>query len=75
MPKYYCTVIIDASVNIEIEADSPEEAADKAMEHDRSFVTLCHQCSRDLDTGDAIRVIVCDQSGDCLLYTSDAADE
>ena len=71
MPKYYCTVIIDASVNIEIEADSPEEAAEKAMENDRSFVTLCHQCSSDLDTGDALRVIVADESGmNILLETA-----
>jgi hypothetical protein len=34
----------------EVEADSPEEARDKARE--QAYVSLCHQCAHHLDLGD-----------------------
>lgn len=54
--KYNVTVIYDASVTVTVEADSPEEAKAKAME-EASSVSLCHQCSRHLDVGDAIEAV------------------
>lgn len=56
MNKYECTLIYDASSNATVEADSVEAAIDAAYEHDAA--SLCHQCSRNLDLGDIIGVLV-----------------
>lgn len=44
MPKYIVSGAISSSVVCEVEADSPEEAKEKALELDAS-PPLCHQCS------------------------------
>lgn len=61
--KYECTVLIDACVNATIEADSPEDAAQKMEEHECSSPRLCHQCSREVNLGDPIGVIVNSANG------------
>lgn len=33
----------------EFEADTKEEAMDKAAESDECYVSLCHQCAREAD--------------------------
>lgn len=51
MTKYKVTLVVDASVTVEVEADSEEEARDKAekiVEHP----CLCHYCAGQLDVGD-----------------------
>jgi hypothetical protein len=58
MNKYNCIVIFDASVNVTIEADTPEDAADQAENETQGRQNLCHQCANDLDTGDSIGVLV-----------------
>lgn len=58
MPNYIAVVVMGGSVGIEVEADSPEEAADLAMEHDSAQPTLCHMCSNHLDLGDPAGVCV-----------------
>ena len=72
MTKYMCLVIIDASVGVEVEANSPEDAVNAAFNDKRTSVSLCHQCSDDVDIGDAYRVIVHDASGDKELLDSEA---
>lgn len=59
MSKYYCTVLFDASKNVEVEASTPEEAANIAEEK-VGHASLCHQCSRELDVGDPLGVHVWD---------------
>lgn len=49
--KYLVTVVFDASKTIEVEADSAEEAKDKAVET-IDGVTLCHQCADCIEVGD-----------------------
>lgn len=70
MNKYNCTVIFDASVNVTIEADTPEDAADQAENETQGRQNLCHQCSNELDTGESIGVLVYnDEYTDELLDT------
>ena len=61
MNKYNCTVIFDASASVEVEAETPEQAAELALEMAEGDQHLCHQCSRSLNTGDAIGAIVYDE--------------
>jgi len=42
---------ISASVGITVEAETAEEAEDKAA-HELGCPTLCHQCSTKIDLGD-----------------------
>jgi hypothetical protein len=58
MNKYNCTVIFDASVNVTVEANTPEDAAEQAENESQGRQSLCHQCANDLDTGDSIGVLV-----------------
>lgn len=58
MTKYHCTVLFDASVNVSVEADTPEDAADQAENEAQGRQNLCHQCANELDTGDSIGVFV-----------------
>lgn len=57
--QYACTVIVDASSNFNVSADSPNEAADQAQYlHSEQFGSLCHQCANEIDIGDVVGVIV-----------------
>ena len=53
MPKYRVTMLVDATVDVVVEAESEEEAKDKALINAYA-PTLCHQCSDDLEVGDVI---------------------
>jgi hypothetical protein len=59
--KYNCSVLYDAAQYLTIEADTLEEASEKAMA--QSSVGLCHQCSDELEVGDALGVMVSSDSG------------
>jgi chromosome segregation ATPase len=48
---YEVTLLIDATIGMTVKANSPEEAAEKAEEK-ADFRSLCHQCSKELQTGD-----------------------
>ena len=52
--RYGVTLVVAASIYIEVEADSKEEAMDKASEHDDCYVSLCYQCSQGLEVGDVL---------------------
>lgn len=45
----------DACTTHDVEADDEQAAIEAAM--DVAGVTLCHQCSRDLELGDPIRAV------------------
>lgn len=64
--KYSVTVIFDASVSVEVEAESADQAIELAMEHERMCPGLCHQCADEIELGDAMRAIVYDDKGEVL---------
>lgn len=51
MAKWNVTVLVDASVNVEVEADTEEEAKDKALQK-APTPNICHQCSDELEVGE-----------------------
>ena len=53
MKKYVVTVIIDASVGVEVEALNKEDAYQKAIEQ-IDTPSLCHHCASEIDLGDII---------------------
>ena len=59
MNEYSVTVLVDASRNYTVKAESPEAAVEQAEElYSRESSTLCHQCSSTLDVGGAVGAIV-----------------
>ena len=58
--KYLVSVPVFASVNVEVEASSKEEAIEKAAEQ----AHVCHQCARDVELGgiDARHLTIADAS-------------
>lgn len=57
--EYSVCLIMDASNNYTVEADTPDEAAKKAEELQwEKGVSLCHQCSGEVDLGDTVGAIV-----------------
>lgn len=65
MPKYVVIGSVAASVSEEVEADSPEEAADKA----ELYAGVCHKCSCVVEVGDVYERIVLDETGQNELWT------
>lgn len=63
MHKYSVSVIFDASKCVDVEAESPEQAAGMAYD-EAGYVGLCHKCSGEVEMGDAVRAIVYDESGE-----------
>lgn len=50
MPRYGVLFTTSASSVVEVDADSPEAAREKARKE--VGVTLCHQCAHELNLGD-----------------------
>ena len=48
--KYSVAISVDATVHVDVEAES-KEAAERAA-YKAARVSICHQCSRGLDVGD-----------------------
>jgi hypothetical protein len=61
MAKFTVTLIHSCSTTVEVDADSVEEAREKAYDSDSSIVTLCYHCSSEVDIGDAYATIVYDE--------------
>lgn len=57
MSRYECTLLYDASNGVNVEAESVEEAIERAYKK-APHVGLCHECSGELDVGDLIGMIV-----------------
>lgn len=60
--KYRVTIIHGCTTSVEVEADSVEHARELAYESDESQPILCHQCSNDVELGDAHQTIVYDEN-------------
>jgi len=60
MSLYYVVAIFDASQLVEVNAASPEEAYDLGSKE--LGVSLCHECSRELNLGDIVEIRV-DEDG------------
>lgn len=61
--KYNVVITTHANGTVEVEADSPEEAAEMVRNGDADFPTLCHQCTgysrkNSLELGDEWEVVV-----------------
>lgn len=53
MPKFGVYALYHASKYLgEFEAESKEEAIDKAFESGSEYVILCHQCASEIELGD-----------------------
>lgn len=66
MKKYRVMIIYSANETVDVEANSPEEAAEKATA--KAF--LCHQCSDDLYLEDeSYRIVTDAETGDELYST------
>lgn len=61
--RYEVTRVFDASNGQTIDAETPEGAAEIAMNDDAARPHLCNQCADDVELGDHIRTIVYDQDG------------
>jgi len=55
MPKWNVCVTYDASVVVEVEAATEEEAKTKAIED--AHVSLCHHCAHEITIGDPIEAV------------------
>lgn len=67
MENYNVSLIFSADWGVEVQANSPEEAAEKAYNSDEASSSVCHQCAGNINIGDCIRVIVYDESGEEVL--------
>ena len=64
MTKYLAAICHDVSHCVEVEADSVDEAVEKAWdEYQNVSPSLCHHCSQELDDGGPVRMIVNTESG------------
>ncbi len=57
MPKYNLIYYATASKCVEVEAANLEEAA-KLAEENQPWLSLCHQCSHEVELGDIYNVEV-----------------
>ena len=53
MKKWSVILSVDATIHVTVEAETAEEAKDKALDVAGS-PRLCHQCAKDMDVGDVI---------------------
>ena len=56
MSKWVAIFTVDASTVVEVEADTQEQAEEKAWEN-IGRPRLCHQCGDELDIGDVIDLV------------------
>lgn len=63
--KYSVAIRYDAVQWIDVEANTPEQASEKATR--RAGASLCHECSRRLEVGEYLGCQVLDESGELLL--------
>jgi len=51
--KYRVTLIVDATVSVEVEADNKEQALSRAYAQAETPV-LCHQCNEGIELNDVV---------------------
>lgn len=62
MQNYNVCVQIDCNVQVQVSANSPEEAVSLAYDNVPS-VGLCHACADKVNVGEAVRATVYDEEG------------
>lgn len=62
MSKFSVSLVFSADSGLDVEADSPEEAAEIAYNSNEANPSLCHECAGEVNLGDCIRVIVHDEN-------------
>lgn len=63
MPDYNVCVQLDCNVQVQVKANSPEEAASSAYDK-VPCVGLCHACAEKVNVGESIRATVFNEDGD-----------
>lgn len=59
MAKYMVVGAVSASKYLgEVEADSPEEAKEKALKELDGFVSVCHQCAAEVEDPEIHEIFV-----------------
>lgn len=58
MATYTVVMVHDASTAVEIDAESFDEAVEKALETPESSPILCHQCAHNVELGDIVKTMV-----------------
>lgn len=69
--KYQVTLLIDASAYVEVEAENAEQAYSIAADI-AGHVTLCHQCTDEVETGDCYGAHVYSEYGDEVEFTRES---
>lgn len=64
MAKYTVIGLVAAQVQVEVEADNPDDAIEKA---DLPSTGICHQCAQDVQVGDVYDFVVLDEAGNEVL--------
>lgn len=65
--KYTVVMIAGATIVVDVEADSPDAARERACEE--AYASLCHQCAHDVTLGDEWEPIqVTDAGGEVLWH-------
>ena len=67
MKKYNVSLVFSADWQVDVKANSPDEAAEKAYNSEEASASVCYQCAGNINLGDCIRVIVYDESGTEVL--------
>ena len=73
MAKFMVMGLIDATVSIDVEADTPADAVEKACDTGQMNPSVCHQCSRELEVGESWCFRVYDEDGE-QVYTDEVPD-
>lgn len=59
MPKYRVYAVVTASKYMgKFEAESKEDAEQMAWESDEAYISVCHQCAREVDGAEIDRMEV-----------------
>lgn len=68
--KFQVVGVRYATTVVTVEADTVAEAIDRAQDEDL-YPTICHQCSRNVELGDAAHVVVIDDEKSEEVYTDE----
>lgn len=70
MSEYNVCILLDASKSYTVEADTPEQAVEKAEElHWENAISLCHQCSAQVELADSVGAVACLDGAEVLDTT------
>jgi len=73
MAKFMVMALIDATVSVDVEAETAADAVEKACDTDRMSPHVCHQCSDRIEIGDPWCFRVHNKDGE-QVYTNEVPD-